>query len=187
MAEGAGAAPVPGRSVSSPGAVALNVSLLHGGARLVRSLADDLYTATTSLLPGGTVGKHFRHCADFYEAFLEGAAAGRIDYENRRREVELETSPEAMAARLDALADALERGAGALPRAVRVRGEGAPPDVPEAEWPESTLERELYVLVSHTIHHYALVAVLLRTLGVDPGPEFGVAPSTLRHWEAAKA
>ena len=74
-----------------------------------------------------------------------------------------------------------------LPRTLRVRGEGAPPEVPEGQWPESTLERELYVLVSHTIHHYALVAVLLRTLGVDPGPEFGVAPSTLRHWEAAKA
>jgi hypothetical protein len=31
------------------------------------------------------------------------------------------------------------------------------------------------------VHHYALIGALLRVQGVDPGAEFGVAPSTLEH------
>ena len=45
----------------------------------------------------------------------------------------------------------------------------------------STIERELKFLVSHTVHHYAIIALQLRHQGVEPGPEFGVAPSTLRY------
>ena len=46
--------------------------------------------------------------------------------------------------------------------------------------------RELQFLVSHTIHHYALIGVLLAAEGFDVSlefPEFGVAPSTLTHWK----
>jgi hypothetical protein len=53
-----------------------------------------------------------------------------------------------------------------------------------AEWNRSTARRELRFLLSHTIHHYALIALSLGTRGFEI-PEalsgFGVAPSTLRH------
>jgi hypothetical protein len=45
--------------------------------------------------------------------------------------------------------------------------------------------RELQYLLSHTIHHYAIIGSILRAQGVEPGPDFGVAPSTLRHWGKA--
>ena len=44
--------------------------------------------------------------------------------------------------------------------------------------------RELEFLLSHTIHHYALVAVMARIQGCEPGPTFGVAPSTLKYQQA---
>ncbi len=46
---------------------------------------------------------------------------------------------------------------------------------------DSTLERELAMLASHTVHHYAIVALLLRIKGVVVPETFGVAPSTQRH------
>jgi hypothetical protein len=46
---------------------------------------------------------------------------------------------------------------------------------------ESSLSRELQVLSSHTVHHFALIAVTLRAHGVQMDPDFGMAPSTLRH------
>jgi hypothetical protein len=46
----------------------------------------------------------------------------------------------------------------------------------------STVARELQFLLSHTVHHYALIALILRLQGFEPGEEFGVAPSTLAHW-----
>jgi hypothetical protein len=47
--------------------------------------------------------------------------------------------------------------------------------------------RELQFLLSHTVHHYALMALILRLQGFNPAAEFGVAPSTLQHWERAAA
>ena len=35
----------------------------------------------------------------------------------------------------------------------------------------------------HTIHHFSLMAILLRFEGIEPGEEFGVAPATLRYWQ----
>ncbi len=46
----------------------------------------------------------------------------------------------------------------------------------------SSLRRELHFLLSHTVHHYALIAMILARHGVEVEPDFGVAPSTLRHW-----
>jgi hypothetical protein len=52
---------------------------------------------------------------------------------------------------------------------------------------ESSLSRELQVLSSHTIHHFALIAVTLRAHGVQMDADFGMAPSTLRHLAAKTA
>ena len=54
----------------------------------------------------------------------------------------------------------------------------------EQQWSRSTLRRELQFLLSHTIHHFALIGLLLSFHGVEPGEEFGVAPSTLKHWRS---
>ena len=55
----------------------------------------------------------------------------------------------------------------------------------EPDWCRSSLLRELQFLLSHTIHHYALIASLLERRGVRVRDElsgFGVAASTLEHW-----
>jgi uncharacterized damage-inducible protein DinB len=49
----------------------------------------------------------------------------------------------------------------------------------------STPDRELQFLASHTVHHFALVALLLRLAGVSVPDGFGVATATARHREAA--
>ena len=49
---------------------------------------------------------------------------------------------------------------------------------------ESSVSRELQVLSSHTVHHFALIAVTLRAQGVQMDPDFGMAPSTLRYLES---
>jgi uncharacterized damage-inducible protein DinB len=38
--------------------------------------------------------------------------------------------------------------------------------------------RELAFVINHTIHHQALIAVLLAWHGIEVAPRFGVAPST---------
>lgn len=55
-----------------------------------------------------------------------------------------------------------------------------PADAPQRFLP-SSIGRELQVLCSHTIHHYALIAFILAAQGIRVKEDLGVAPSTIRH------
>ena len=51
----------------------------------------------------------------------------------------------------------------------------------------SDTPRELVILLSHTVLHYPLIAVLLRAQGIGPPADLGVAPSRLAHWKGGHA
>lgn len=105
--------------------------------------------------------------------------SGRVDYDDRKRELKLETvTAEArevlnqIMSGLDALLDG-EPPVGLL---VKMDCEGS-----EIEWQPSTTGRELQFLVSHSVHHFAMIGGICRALAVEVEEDFGVAPSTLRH------
>lgn len=165
-----------------------SIGYLLQGAELIRNLDDDAFTRSPGGRFRGGVGSQFRHCIDFYECFLAGVEGeGEVDYAARRREAQLETDRDAAAARFESLANRLSKlDEQTLERILRVRAEQPVDGIPE--WCGSTLHRELQFLVSHTVHHYALIVALLAKLGVeldDALADFGVAPSTLAHWKEA--
>jgi hypothetical protein len=71
---------------------------------------------------------------------------------------------------------------GHLEAEVLVRSE-IDPDV----WHSSSVGRELEYVLSHTVHHHALIAEKLAAIGVYIERHFGVAPSTLEYWKALRA
>ena len=161
-----------------------NIRYLEQGARLIRSLDDALYTdCPRGPFPGG-VGAQLRHCIDFYDCFLDGLAGGRVDYTRRRRDARIETDRALAGRKLDQLIRALAAlGPEQAAAELRVRTEGAPSDESRTR---STVRRELEFLTSHTIHHYALIVLLLSMHGYEIPADlegFGVAPSTLSHWQ----
>ena len=174
----------PSLGTSEPASA--DVALLNQAIRLVDGLPDALFTCATSFTPGGNVGRHLRHCLDFYDSFLRGFLSGRVDYVHRARDEEVETRRSRALERLHDAARRLERIAPAeLERPLFVRAEDEPIGASPGSgtcWSRSTVHRELQFLASHTVHHFALIAVLLRTLGHEPPAEFGIAPSTLRQW-----
>ena len=160
-------------------------ALLEQGAALAGGLELELFAHAAPLAPNGGVGAHLRHVGDFVRAFLRDHAAGRVDFDRRERDERLERDPLRARSELLRLAQALR----ALPllageRELLVRSEAC---VGGPEWQRSSVARELGTLLSHTIHHYALIAVLLRARGHEPAPGFGVAPSTLAHWQEERA
>jgi uncharacterized damage-inducible protein DinB len=158
-----------------------NRILLHQGVALLEQLSDDLYARPR----GGwaPVGAQYRHILEHYRSFFAGLSTGRVDYDARARDEKIESyraaafevTRECLAAidTLDGVADG--------PLLVQI-DTGAPDATPD--WRTSSLGRELQFLSSHTIHHYALIKLLLDDAGLDLGPEFGVAPSTLA-WQRA--
>lgn len=162
-----------------PGLVVANARLLERAAEILARVPRAAYAGDAGV--ARPAGPHFRHVLEHYSCFLAGYGSGRIDYDARPREAALEVDPAVARARVDEILDglaALEPGALARPVEVRLEcGEGDEGD----QWSLSTVRRELQFLLSHTVHHYALIGLLLDQQGIDPGPDFGVAPSTLRH------
>ena len=170
------------------GPAASDIILLRQAVDLLENVGDALYTGTPSICPGGSVGKHLRHCLDFYACFLDGLPAGEIDYARRSRDRGVETRRERAIARLHETIRGLSRlSARDVRRPLRIHGEEAGHDEDVCARSHSTVGRELQFLMSHSIHHYALIAIILRALGFDPDTTFGVAPSTLRHWRKVGA
>ncbi len=50
----------------------------------------------------------------------------------------------------------------------------------------TSLGRELAFVMSHTIHHNALIGVIAKLLGIDVPERFGYAPSTLAYLETRR-
>ncbi len=166
-----------------------NIHYLRQGIELIGRLDKGLYRRSAAAPFRGGVGSQFRHCIDFYACYLNGIEDGRIDYSRRERDPRVESEPDCAVERIETLIHKLtETTTGDLDRTLLVKSDMpvVSPGLPS--WSGSTVHRELQFLVSHTIHHYALIVSLLRAQGFEldgQSAEFGVAPSTLYHWEKA--
>ena len=140
---------------------------------------DDVYRQRIEEVYDGTLGGHVRHNLDHYLNFLDGFSHGRIDYEARKREQLIESSSAYAIDVIEGIVDRLEKIAEEeADKTILVKMES---DNESVRWAESSALRELEFLLSHTIHHYALLSVMVRLSGIDLDPDFGVAPSTLRY------
>jgi DinB superfamily len=153
-----------------------NIRWLRQALALLDRVPDYAYAASPKGFEPHRAGGHLRHILEFYQCFVEGAATLHIDYDARRRDRNIETSRAAAAATIRSLIGTLETSSDLrIDATVWVREEDGD------QFLESSLNRELQVLSSHTIHHFALLALTLRLHGVEMDPDFGMAPSTLRY------
>jgi uncharacterized damage-inducible protein DinB len=163
--------------------IEMNERWLFQGIALVARLDDASYSQAPAGLAPHRAGAHLRHILDFYDSFLNGLDTGRIDYDARSRCERTATVRAVAIERMHRIIGRLRLLR--LDRELLVRIEDADP---AAEgWVSSSLTRELQMLSSHTIHHFALIAMTLRAHGVSLDPAFGMAPSTLRHAASVQA
>ncbi len=160
----------------------MNTRWLRQALDLLGRLDQREFAASPKSMPPHRVSSHLRHIIEFYECFLDGLEPTHIDYDARRRDLRLESSIVVAAERICALIARLESDP-ALRRdgVLFVRMEDAQGFDLSDPFLMSSVTRELMTLSSHTIHHFALIAMTLRAHGVAVDPEFGVAPSTLRY------
>lgn len=174
--------PLPRRPPSeAPAAIGPLVTVLRQLRDLLCVMTDEQYRARPAGLPG-SVGGHVRHCLDHVTALLGAAASGALDYDSRQRGTDVETS---RAAALDAIGrqtrQLLDFPAGAEGRPLRLSVLVSTDATPVVV--ETSVGREMAFVLSHTIHHNALIGVLAAALGVTPPERFGYAPSTIAHLE----
>jgi uncharacterized damage-inducible protein DinB len=164
----------------TPAAVGPLAAVLGQLAGLLDRLTDDQYTQKPVGVVPSNVGGHIRHNLDHVAALLRGLPEGRIDYDHRDRGTAVERDRRAAARAIRRLCDELfDYPWDSIPDTLRLSAL-VTPDQPAIEV-ETTPARELAFVLSHTIHHNALIGVMARLHGVELPPDFGYAPSTLAH------
>lgn len=161
-------------------AVAANLLVLRQGIDLLRVIGPGRYRQRLPLVFAASMGGHFRHIIDHYQSFFAGLEDGGLNYEDRPRHGEVETNPDLAQRLLTAISGRLQAlGADLETRTLAYHVETSP-----GRCAPSSVLRELEFLLSHTVHHYALVAVMCRLQNHEPETTFGVAPSTLRYQQS---
>lgn len=164
-----------------PGAPGVPLAmLLWQLSSVVERLTDEQYTMKPVGVVESSIGGHVRHCLDHVGALLVAIDTGRLDYDHRQRGTAIETD---RFAALHALASfesrVAELCAEDVDRPVELyvllSSAGEPLRV------TTSIGRELAYVMSHTIHHNALIGTMVKLLGGWLPDRFGYAPSTLAY------
>lgn len=157
-----------------PLAVAALAELLRQLRGVVETLTDDQYARAPLGAASGSIGGHVRHNLDHVAALLAGLRSGCVNYDRRERDPATERDRATALARL-AACEAELAAFSWDDRPLTLETDHPPGRV------ATSAARELAFVISHAIHHDAIVAILVRTLGGTVPAGFGFAPSTLRH------
>ena len=158
-----------------------NRHLLNQASALLAHLSAETYVKPSPIFMNAAIGGHMRHCLEHYHSLLRDLSEGQVDYDRRARDLAIETDLEAARACLQTVGERLS-ALHTLPASteLRVRMDHGGAET-ESGWQASTLGRELQFLISHTVHHFALIAGLCHCQRQEVAKDFGYAPSTLRH------
>lgn len=163
-----------------------NLHFLDQGLELLDALDDHTYCACDEH-GHSCVGAHLRHILDCYSCFSRGLTDNRINYDARERDLTVQSDWRAAQAAIRVIrAELAKLDENDRRRPVQVKVDAAA-WTDSDPWTQSTVGRELQFLLSHTVHHYALIAMTLRGLGFEPPAGFGIAPSTLEHLKRSQA
>lgn len=164
------------------------VVCIRQGIQLLTQLDKDRYTEAHPNCYNSTIGGHVRHNLDHFLCFEQGISSGEINYDARARDEFLENDPAYAASKMQELASFVrslqEQN---LDQPLKVKMDSGARHQEIERWSNSSLRRELQFLISHTIHHYALIATLYTRDGLQLPEDFGVAPSTLRYRKSRDA
>lgn len=158
--------------------VCVNVDIIEQLRYGLDSIGQDVFAlkpdAETS-----SIGMHVRHLIEFYQEFLKAVMVKNgtgLCYDNRQRDLSLESDCAAAGAALDDLRRRIQSTVfedGDLPMSVTLN----PPSV-DLSTLRTTIHRELYHVFDHSTHHMAIIKLLAKGQGVTLDDNFGMATST---------
>jgi hypothetical protein len=145
---------------------------------IIEQLNEDEFSEKLELLNISSIGQHVRHVLEFYVCLSQGIQSGIVDYDQRVRNLSIETDPNYAMVILDELSNIFcceEIEDTALINSIEYNGVSLIAN--------SSVSRELIYLIEHSIHHYAIIGIALRSYfsHVIIPENFGVAYSTTKH------
>lgn len=148
---------------------------------VLAQIPDDQFSRPLDVLSGSTLGMHFRHILEFYQCLFHALPGGKLNYDLRPRNREIEVKKVKCELCLAQLITELEAQEADLPLELTAdySGQGRGREVRIM----TTYYRELLYNVEHSVHHLAIIRIGIKALNphVNLSDEMGVAASTLRN------
>ncbi len=161
----------------------LHHKLLNDLRVLCEGLDGSEYCYKIEILNSSTIGQHIRHSIEFYICLFEGLSTKSINYDNRKRDLLLETDKDYAINFLNEIYTKLNTVDKDLALHLFSNSEEL-----KSTSISTSLYRELLYCLDHAIHHQALIKVGLKEIDKTHlvGDHFGVAYSTLRYKASLK-
>ena len=124
-----------------------------------------------------TIGQHVRHIIELFKCLERGYTSGTIDYEKRKRDIEIETNKETACNLLQQIFRSLNRPNKELLLVASYDDDANRPIIISTNY-----QREVAYNLEHTIHHMALIRIgIAEVSDLVLSEDFGVASSTIKH------
>ncbi len=144
----------------------------------LQQLTNVQYAQKSNWLNSSTIGGHTRHIIELFQSLINGYDAGVVNYENRKRDILIETNVQLACNLLNSISYASNLKNKKLQLDCSSGVDGLISI-------ESNYYREVMYNLEHTIHHMALIRVGIKEVSNVQLPEnFGVAPSTIQFKKA---
>lgn len=163
-----------------------NINCLGQVIELLRRMECETYQRKVSHCLDSSIGGHCRHIIDHYRQLFDALNHPRlVNYDARLRDPELENDVGQAMVAFEEIITILD-GKKTMDPGTECSVCCGQTD-PSVKPVPSSVGRELLFTLSHSIHHYAIIAVICRTFAIPVPNDFGVAPSTLEHRRRVEA
>ncbi len=144
--------------------------------QVLNQLTDIEYTNHNKALLNATIGQHVRHIIELYIELNNGYENGIVNYELRKRSLQIESDKNFAGNQLNILAKSLNK----VDKELLLETDYSMNNLSKIQV-QTNYFRELIYNLEHTVHHMALMRVaLLSYKSIKVTDDFGVAVSTIK-------
>jgi len=132
------------------------------------------YSKPLGVLNNSSIGQHTRHIIEMFQCLFKGYEKGSFSYDERPRNLQIETDKEFAQLQLMLICSGLELDNKPLISSYKFGD--------SLVQLETNFYRELVFNLEHCIHHNALIRVAINNIStIKISDHFGVAPSTIEY------
>lgn len=148
---------------------------------LLSKLSPAQYSKKLKILTQASIGQHVRHIIEFYQCLLHAEHRKEVNYDERQRNLKLETDIDFASETINGLVNTLSKVKQDFPITYVADYSTSDDEAPLSI--QTTFYRELVYNLEHSIHHQALIKVAITEMNLTTliAENFGYAPSTIRH------
>jgi hypothetical protein len=149
----------------------------------LEQLTNQQYYQNIDILSGASIGQHVRHVVEMFICLQDGYTSGFVNYENRKRDITIETAKETAIEVMNKINAALFNENKSL-----VLQAGFDENSNELNNIPTNYFREIAYNLEHAIHHMALIKIGIKEISeIVLQDGYGVASSTLKFRKEAES